>query len=95
MSRTVRRKAYIAPSVFRKYQYKDGYLMLAGEELESAIRIWHMDRQRSSVYNPSKIFRRIEQRVQRARDRHELVRYAKNPDYEVLCLPKLPLPYWD
>lgn len=46
-------------------------------------------------YGPGKWFRQNEQQTYRAQARNELVKYQKDPDYEVMILANPPLPYWD
>lgn len=95
MARTFRRTRFVDRYVTREYVYLGGYVRLDGEDLKRALVKWHRDRKRSHIYNPSKEFRLIHERSNRARARQELHRFQVNPDYEVALLDKPPLPYWD
>lgn len=46
-------------------------------------------------HNPSKWFRKNEEKQQRMYNRCELERFYKNFDYEVMAEAKKKLPYWD
>lgn len=44
---------------------------------------------------PGKWFRQNEQQTYRTQARNELVKYQKDPNYEVMILANPKLPYWD
>ena len=105
MSRTYRKKKGYLPRWITedhtRVQYGDNrwdytyvWTPLKGDALKKSLAIWHSD----SCYrmrNPSKWFRRIEEKSFRTRNRTELCKYRKNYEYEVMILSKGKLPYWD
>lgn len=103
MSRTKRNKDY--QHYMYKWEYIDGLyhtgngctvnvrVPLEGKELKKAIALQTSDV--GYTNSPGKAFRSGEQRLYRRRAQVELIKFCKNPDYEVQIEANPELQYWD
>ncbi len=106
MSRTIRCKNWVPERVTGKLQLINNEcyptwcgsfvrIPYTGDALTKRLAVWHADNKERNHNRPGKDFRQAEERIHRAECRTEIVRFAKNPDHEVMILSKKPLPYWD
>jgi hypothetical protein len=101
MSRTIRRKDYIPFWVKGEWQGSrftgepKVFVLYEGEQAKKELVRYHSDAGCPSRSGPHKWFRNSEQQIYRAKSKAELVKYLRNPEYEVMILANPKLPYWD
>lgn len=106
MARTYRRKRYTPAWVTEApYDFIDpvtkvavtwaGSIQLEGDARAKKLRWWHEDKAHWWGARPPKPYRMEVEMQHRAAARSELVRWLKDPDYEVMTLSKPKLDYWD
>lgn len=64
-----------------------------GDELKKALAIYHSDRDYNA--SPTPWWRKNEWRKIKAQEKQELIRWMKNPDYEVQMHEQPKWPWWD
>ena len=103
MSRTIRRKNKEQPKTYRKFIWHHcgdfpssgwGYIKLSGAELKEALRVFHSEKGWTFGWSAPKYHRKQTSATQRMRDKTELIRFAKDRDYEPLVFDKMAMAYW-
>jgi hypothetical protein len=90
LSNTIRRKNEAQnPWFFQQYVYQEGYIPRTGEKLKERQQEYHADWGRGHhKWGVRTWFRKNEERIFKSIAKQELIKYWKDPEYEVQIRPE-------